>query len=56
MTTPTFNSIASVSAQPRQFLEYLYQAAVTRAVPRTNADWFYKKTASSAGSTCATSY
>lgn len=36
MTTFTFNSIASVSAQPRQFLEYLYRAAVTRALPLHN--------------------
>ncbi len=36
MTTATFTSIASASAQPRQFLEYLYQAAVTRALPLHN--------------------
>jgi hydroxypyruvate reductase len=36
MTTPTFNSIASASAQPRQFLESLYMAAVTRAPPLRN--------------------
>ncbi len=43
MTTPTFNSIASVSTQPRQFLEYLYQAAVTRALPLENTARYLPK-------------
>jgi hydroxypyruvate reductase len=33
MTTTPFNSISEVSAQPRQFLDHLFQAAVTRALP-----------------------
>ncbi len=36
MTTSTFNTIASVSAQPRQFLDHLYHAAVKRALPLHN--------------------
>ena len=36
MTIPTFNFISEASAQPRQFLEYLFQAAVTRALPLAN--------------------
>ncbi len=36
MTTPSFSSIASASAQPRSFLEYLYNAAVARALPLHN--------------------
>jgi len=33
MTTTPFNSISEVSVQPRQFLDHLFQAAVTRALP-----------------------
>jgi len=33
MTIPTFTSVSMVSAQPRQFLDSLFQAAVTRALP-----------------------
>ena len=36
MTIPTFTSISEARAQPRQFLEYLFQAAVTRALPLAN--------------------
>ena len=36
MTTSTFTSISEARAQPRQFLEYLFQAAVTRALPLAN--------------------
>ncbi|MEO5659127.1 MAG: DUF4147 domain-containing protein, partial [Polaromonas sp.] len=38
--TPQFNSIAAVSAQPRQFLDSLFQAAVTRALPLANTARF----------------
>ncbi|MDB5845305.1 MAG: glycerate 2-kinase, partial [Polaromonas sp.] len=43
MTTPTppsFNSLAEVSAQPRRFLDHLFQAAVTRALPLANTAHF----------------
>ncbi|MDB5779167.1 MAG: glycerate 2-kinase, partial [Polaromonas sp.] len=43
MTTPTppsFNSLADVSAQPRRFLDHLFQAAVTRALPLANTARF----------------
>jgi len=36
MNTAKFNSIAEIRAQPRQFLDYLFQAAVTRALPWAN--------------------
>ena len=41
MTTPApFHSLAQVSAQPRQFLSHLFQAAVTRALPLANTARF----------------
>ncbi|WP_029523808.1 glycerate kinase type-2 family protein [Polaromonas glacialis] len=43
MTIPiplSFNDIADVSAQPRQFLDHLFQAAVTRALPLANTARF----------------
>lgn len=40
MTTPAFNSISDVSAQPRQFLDHLFQAAVERALPLANTARF----------------
>ena len=41
MTTPApFHSLAQVSAQPRQFLGHLFQAAVTRALPLANTARF----------------
>ena len=36
MTPPTFTSISEAGAQPREFLDYLFQAAVTRALPLAN--------------------
>ena len=36
MSTPTFTSLAAASAQPRVFLDYLFQAAVARALPLHN--------------------
>ena len=33
MTTPSFHSPSDVRAQPRQFLDHLFQAAVARALP-----------------------
>jgi hydroxypyruvate reductase len=35
-TPASFNATADVSARPRQFLEHLFQAAVTRALPLAN--------------------
>ncbi|MHB1198599.1 MAG: glycerate kinase type-2 family protein [Polaromonas sp.] len=43
MTTPTFTSIASASAQPRQFLEHLFNVAVTRALPQHNTAAYLPK-------------
>ncbi len=40
MTTPAFTSIAQASAQPRAFLEHLFQAAVARALPLHNTAAF----------------
>ena len=40
MTTPSFHSLSDVSAQPRQFLDHLFQAAVTRALPLANTARF----------------
>jgi len=41
MTAPApFHSLAQVSAQPRQFLGHLFQAAVTRALPLANTARF----------------
>ena len=40
MTTTAFNSISDVRAQPRQFLDRLFQAAVTRALPLANTARF----------------
>ncbi|MBH2009655.1 MAG: glycerate kinase [Xanthomonadaceae bacterium] len=40
MTKPSFNSISGVSAQPRQFLDHLFQAAVERALPLANTARF----------------
>ena len=40
MTTPAFNSMAEISAQPRHFLDYLFQSAVTRALPLANTARF----------------
>lgn len=36
MTTTKFSSISDVGSQAREFLEHLYQAAVTRALPLAN--------------------
>ena len=36
MTRPAFNSISDVRAQPRHFLDHLFKAAVTRALPLAN--------------------
>lgn len=40
MTTPSFHSLSDVRAQPRQFLDYLFEAAVTRALPLANTARF----------------
>ena len=40
MTTASFNSLADVSAQPRQFLDHLFQTAVARALPLANTAQF----------------
>jgi hydroxypyruvate reductase len=40
MTTPQFTSLAAASAQPRAFLDYLFQAAVARALPLHNTAAF----------------
>ena len=40
MTTTRFCSISDVRAQPRQFLDHLFQAAVTRALPLANTARF----------------
>ena len=40
MTTPSFHSIADVRAQPRRFLDHLFQAAITRALPLANTARF----------------
>ncbi len=36
MTAPDFTSVHAVNANPRAFLQYLFQAAVTRALPLEN--------------------
>ena len=43
MTTPTFHSVSSAIAQPRQFLEALFQAAVARALPLANTAAYLPK-------------
>ena len=40
MTTPSFHSLCDVRAQPRQFLDYLFEAAVARALPLANTARF----------------
>lgn len=40
MPISPFNSVAAVSAQPRQFLEYLLHSAVARALPLANTNRF----------------
>ena len=43
MTTPTppsFHTVADVRAQPRRFLDHLFQTAVTRALPLANTARF----------------
>ena len=40
MTMPTTHSIPDPCLQPRQFLDYLYQAAVERALPLANTARF----------------
>ena len=40
MTTSSFHSLADVRAQPRQFLDHLFQAAITRALPLANTARF----------------
>ena len=40
MTTSSFHLLADVCAQPRWFLDYLFQAAVTRALPLANTARF----------------
>jgi len=40
MSTPPFHSVADVRAQPRQFLEHLFDAAVHRALPLANTARF----------------
>ena len=45
-TSTTFNSIADISAQPRQFLDYLFQTAVERALPLANTARFLPAPAS----------
>ena len=40
MTTPSFHSPSDVRAQPRQFLDHLFQAAVARALPLANTARF----------------
>jgi len=40
MTTPPFHSVSDVRAQPRQFLEHLFDAAVHRALPLANTARF----------------
>ena len=40
MTTPSFHSLSDVRAQPRQFLDYLFEAAVARALPLANTARF----------------
>jgi hydroxypyruvate reductase len=40
MTTPSFHSLSDVQAQPRRFLDHLFQVAVTRALPLANTARF----------------
>jgi glycerate 2-kinase len=40
MSTPKFNSISQASAQPRAFLDHLFQAAVAHALPLHNTAAF----------------
>ncbi|MDB5885373.1 MAG: glycerate 2-kinase [Polaromonas sp.] len=40
MTSSAFQSLSDVSARPRQFLDHLFQAAVTRALPLANTARF----------------
>ena len=40
MTTSSFRSLSEVRAQPRRFLDHLFQAAVTRALPLANTARF----------------
>ena len=40
MSTPTFHCVSDVHAQPRRFLDHLFQSAVTRALPLANTARF----------------